>query len=658
MKTFTSICLFLCLISITSAQNIKKGYKTLEKQEYLKAIDDFNKVISSDRTNAGANFGLALIYSNAQFTGSDIIKSWEYCLVVKENMGSVSAEDLEIIGEYFANTEVRRSSRPPKKKMNMAIDDIEAMLIKYIREENNLELAIAVMEKFPEYRHYDNVVHIRNHLEYRKAEKLNTFDAYQTFINDFSDAAQIPKAIKNRNALAYNKAAQQNTIEAYNAYLADYPKSLQANKALINRNKLAFEAAKRENTIEALVNFIYAYPNALEFAQAKNLIKELVYKKAKEVRTLEAYNNFISQYPAGEMYIDIFNLKSAELGRKYLQSHTNIAAYTKWCRMFDNKERLDFAGSVIMDNAGNITLASNTTQNDSVDFTDAWLLALNSKGEMLWNKQLGSPVSDMVYDFKQDNEGNLYGVGYTNNVNDTTQGEAWVFKIDANGKKIWNRSIDAVVATSLVVNSSNQLIVTGYKAINDSTLKHFVLKLNGEGKKLWERSYIENYLAYDIDIASNDDMLITTNNWVYKLDQQGYILWENRLDSTYRAQYAAFDDETGVSYLAAIKDSIELVCISLSENGETVKQVSIGELSHGSVFDIELSDNAVLLSAPLISGTELTVMDKELNINKSFDILPEEYAYNPVNLSNNNQHILITSSLDDVLLLVLPSSAF
>ena len=76
-------------------------------------------------------------------------------------------------------------ARPVKKKIEYAVETIEAKLIKYIREENNLDLVYEVIKKFPEFRYYDNVIHIRNQLEFRKYEKQNTLEGYLEFIQKF-----------------------------------------------------------------------------------------------------------------------------------------------------------------------------------------------------------------------------------------------------------------------------------------------------------------------------------------------------------------------------------------------------------------------------------------------------------------------------------------
>ena len=195
----------------------------LEKAEYEKSAEVFREVLGENEHNLAALFGLAMIYADDKSPLFNLIDAWNYAMKLRQNVEKLTPEEIEFIGEYFNNTEVRPRNIPVKKKIQYAIETVEAKLIKYIREENNLDIVYEVLEKFPDFRYQDNVIHIRNQLEFRKYEKQNTLEAYLEFIQKFPDAAQIDKAIRYRNKLAFEKASQVNTVEAYQDYLKKYP---------------------------------------------------------------------------------------------------------------------------------------------------------------------------------------------------------------------------------------------------------------------------------------------------------------------------------------------------------------------------------------------------------------------------------------------------
>ncbi len=169
-----------------SAQNSKKGFKLLEKAEYEKSAEVFREVLKEKSDDPAASFGLAMIYGDEKSPLFNLVDSWEFALKCKSNLEKLTPDELEFIGEYFQNTETRIRNIPVKKKIDYAIETVEAKLIKYVREENNLELVYEVLEKFPDYRYHDNVMHIRNQLEFRKYEKLNTLEGYTEFIHKYS----------------------------------------------------------------------------------------------------------------------------------------------------------------------------------------------------------------------------------------------------------------------------------------------------------------------------------------------------------------------------------------------------------------------------------------------------------------------------------------
>ena len=322
MKHLLSIILLACCV-LANGQNMKKGFKSLGKLEYDKAWQEFRGILSEDKDNIGANFGMALVLADDSSSHFDIIDAWEHIQLIEDRMGELSQEEIEIISEYFLSSEVDKTSRPVKKKIANALEAIESRLIKYIREENNLEAVYEVLDRYPDFRHYDNVVHIRNQFEFRKYEKIGTLEAYQEFLNKFPDAAQVRKAERNINRLAFEEAKVRNNVNAYTAYIARYPESEYLQTVLKMRNAAAFDEAKKINTLTSYENYIQAYPDALEVSEAKAKQRELLYEQARRIKTLQAFNEFIKKYPEGQHFIDIFNLKASELGTQFIRENIN-----------------------------------------------------------------------------------------------------------------------------------------------------------------------------------------------------------------------------------------------------------------------------------------------------------------------------------------------
>jgi hypothetical protein len=524
MKNLLCI-LFGMLVLTSNGQDIKKGYKSLEKLDYEKAADAFENTLEDDIDNLGANLGLALIYADDKSPLFNIVKSWQYIDRIRGKNIELSQDDIDVLTEYFLNTEVRKTSRPVKKKIEIAMDAIEARYIKYIREENNLDVVYQTLEKYPNFPHYDNVVHIRNQFEFRKYEKMNTLEGYEEFIKKFPDAAQIDKAKRYRNQLAFNKAKSQNTVAAYTTYMAQYPESEYVQAAIKLRNAAAFADAKRINTLESLENFCMNYPDALEVAEAKTIQQNILYEKAKRVRSLQAYNEFIKKYPEGQFFVDIFNLKSIELGSQFIKDQNFTYPDIVWSRGFDNNGRIEFGGSIVESPQGEIFIACNTRENDT-SFADAWVLKLDASGKMLWNKTIGQAFEDSVSHILLDSKGNLIVFGYTCLSADSASKMGWMFKLGNDGKKLWNRELGKINMDAFAIDENDKIYIGGSIETDSLGPQYALTIFNSDARKIGERTYTGRGSIDDLLITPDDDLFICGSGWLTLIDQRRYILWD------------------------------------------------------------------------------------------------------------------------------------
>lgn len=524
-KIYIIVICQLFLLSIFP-QNIKKGFRQLEKSDYTKAKEFFNNELRLSGESPAAHFGLMVLFADENSPYYNLVEAWSSAGIVDRNIGNLSQDDKEIIADYFVNTEVRRSSWPVNKKMMQAVGAVEAKLIKYIREENNLRLAYEVIEKFPDFRYYNNVIHIRNQLEFRKYEKQNTLEGYLEFINKFPDAAQIEKAVRYRNKLAFERAKSINTLDAYENYMQRYPEAFDFGNAIKLRNVAAFRLAKQKNSVEAFEYFINKYHDALEIADAKRIQQQLLYDYARKIQTLEAYNEFIAKYPEGSGYIDIFNLKSLDLGMKFFSTSGLNWNNVEWCRSFDNKMFPEDAAGLALTSANNYVVAGNTFQNDSV-YRDAWIIMLDENGKMIWNKIIGGMYHDSIFSISLNGDQDVIALGYTWLTPASESKEGWIFKLDKEGRKIWNRSLGKWNITSLTVNSNNDIFIGGYDQIDSLGNKYRLMVINNNGMKLWERTYTSSGAITGMLTGLDDNIVVGGSGWIFKMTPKGYIMWEH-----------------------------------------------------------------------------------------------------------------------------------
>lgn len=654
MKKYILLSLVFVCVYTVSAQKVKKAYKNLEKLDYEKAYSEFRGILASESKNPAGNFGLALITGDKNSPKYDIVDAWDYASKTEKNLSRLSPEDELIIGEYFTNTETRRSSRKPRKKMEHAIAALEDKLITYVREENNLDIVYEVIERFPDFRHYDNVIHIRNQLEYRKYEKQNTLAGYLEFMNKFPDAAQINKAQKHIYELAFKQVKQTNTVDAYNAYISKYPKSAHVPMAIKYRNTTAFQAAKRINSIDAYEKYILKYPDALEIADAKIILRNLLYEHAKRVNTLEAYNNFITRYPDGMQYIDIFNLKSKELGRQFLLKNQFTGNFL-WAHKYDNNSQLEYGGILTISPNRELIVACNTTSMEHLENSEVWVLKLSSVGKMIWNKTVGNKFEDYINCIETNQAGEVFGAGYTYVTGDSASQRGWIFKLGADGKKVWNRFLDMKEITSLAVTGTGEIIAAGYH-LDDSLNYHYMITvLNNAGKRLWNRIYTGEGKINDLYVTAQNNIILAGNSWGFAIDPKGYLKWEVYFNPT-DSITTVTDLSDGTVCFAGIEPAKGIILYAYQPNGKWKWGKSYGLDGEQASVKCLANDGKIISIAGEMIGLSVVVQFDALGNHLYTKQIP--YSINLSMIANDKQNNLLLILNDSSDLIIVKNNTF
>ena len=146
-------------------------------------------------------------------------------------------------------------------------------------------------------------------------------------------------------------------------------------------------------------------------------------------------------------------------------------------------------------------------------FHDNWVLLIDSKGDIVWEKSYGFSGHDHAYNIIKTKDGNLFfngfldvtasrGLGSTEKVEKSIKhgvGEFWCHKIDLEGNILWrkyfggtnnDRSYDSIET------ADGDFIIVGSSESSDNDISSpkgsydiWVIKLSSNGDFLWERSY-------------------------------------------------------------------------------------------------------------------------------------------------------------------------
>lgn len=192
-------------------------------------------------------------------------------------------------------------------------------------------------------------------------------------------------------------------------------------------------------------------------------------------------------------------------------------------------------------------------------------MLVDSIGNLVWTKRIGAVDYDFLWDGCPTADGGYLLVGGINSDTDTTisygQRDAWVVKVDSSGNVLWERHYGGwmnEIATSIAPTADGGFLVAGEMgedAINapgtNGSHDVWVLRLDPNGNEVWQRCLggSSGEITPIVD-ATNDggailscttysgDGDITTglagmmDIWVVKLDSAGDLEWSNTYGSS------------------------------------------------------------------------------------------------------------------------------
>jgi len=221
------------------------------------------------------------------------------------------------------------------------------------------------------------------------------------------------------------------------------------------------------------------------------------------------------------------------------------------------------------------------TYNPWPNFGNYWLLQINNKGDILWNRVCGGSNNEQPRDAVVTNDGGVLALGITESEDgDITDfhgfTDLWLIKLDGSGQKQWTLSLGgrgleeggSVIQTTdggyMVVGAT-----TGDGGGNFDTTVNFhgpwhsfidvwVVKLDSAGNIQWQQCYGGTYDDFGANVLELSDGYVilgsTMSNdgdvsglhsppgpngphggdiWVFKIDKTGKLLWQKCLGGAY-----------------------------------------------------------------------------------------------------------------------------
>lgn len=260
-------------------------------------------------------------------------------------------------------------------------------------------------------------------------------------------------------------------------------------------------------------------------------------------------------------------------GYDFIVSKLNQQGALQWQRSFGGDKEDILTSMLPLADGGFIIAGSSASgkgpvkSQNSWGETDYWVLRVNKKGEILWDKRYGGTSIDNLTSIDLTSDGGFILGGYSwsddnGNISDTGRGKSdyWILKINANGDKLWDKRFGGVDFDELYKVKEaidGGFILAGYSYYGISGDKtqegqgncdYWVVKTDGSGNKLWDKRFggLDYEHLYDMNEASTGDIYLGGDSrskasgdksqntrgkydfWLVKMNSNGTKIWDRR----------------------------------------------------------------------------------------------------------------------------------
>ncbi len=302
----------------------------------------------------------------------------------------------------------------------------------------------------------------------------------------------------------------------------------------------------------------------------------------------------------------------------------------QWLKCYGGTNSEAISAVLTTADTGYIFLASASSANNGNvsgwhGATDAWLVKLDTAGNIKWQKCLGGLYDDGLLSMKQTADGGYILAGVTSSDDGDVSGihlqgiatDAWVVKVSATGSIEWQKCLGGFgndAANDIIQTSDGSYIMIGQTASTDGdvTGNHggqadlWVVKLSSSGSLVWQRCYggtgldagrailqtTGGYIIVGTSDSPNGDNTarIGNNNddWVLKIDDVGAIVWQKNYGFTfYGGSFSIINKTIDGNYILTGAKANDFGVRKISSTGNTIWQKVLGGTQGDIAFHVQ-----------------------------------------------------------------------
>jgi hypothetical protein len=289
MKKLFFLILLSIVFSVSFSQSLKKGIKLIEKQDFVGAETHFNKTLSENSNDPSSLFGMGLVYSDSSNSQRNLQKAFIFINNAKSEFLNLDATAKTALSGYL-----------DENILNQKYAEVDDEIYNGLLGSGDTVALNNFMHACPFSNYFDKVKQLRNDIVFEDVHSQNNIEAYNFYIENYSDSVNVAKAISIRNSLIFEQVKDSNNIQVYTSFINDYPDAEEVKTATDLLDNLMFSSVKDSNSVELYNNFIADHPDSKHISEVVSLRDQLEFNKAQEYNTIKAYQSFIKDYPDAE----------------------------------------------------------------------------------------------------------------------------------------------------------------------------------------------------------------------------------------------------------------------------------------------------------------------------------------------------------------------
>jgi hypothetical protein len=227
---------------------------------------------------------------------------------------------------------------------------------------------------------------------------------------------------------------------------------------------------------------------------------------------------------------------------------TDSVGNIEWNMTYGGSQEDQFS-DMIKTNDGGFILSGWTASFGAGNY-DAFLMKVNASGAILWNQTYGGTGSDQAISFIQTSDGGYAVAGMTNSSGAGNQ-DFWIFKTDATGNMLWNKTYGGSGAETIGGQAIVQNADGGYTFVGRTPsfgaggTDVWLIRTDSGGNALWNKTYGgTGNDAGNCIVQTNDGGYAlfgptssygvggSQDAWLIKTDANGNMIWNKTYGGT------------------------------------------------------------------------------------------------------------------------------